>query len=325
MFSGSLMEKLMKKRSIKDHEQKIINPKEYADSLERELAEKEKIIQELLEKLSRISTILDGSSDPIYSLNADAEYIYVNQAFVEHSQKMISEIIGSKIEDVFSGSEAEKRRSAFTWVLNNKKPKTIEVNGNMDDGNHTYVTTMRPVLDEHGEVSLVVGTAKDITDRKVIEDELRYLSTHDSLTGLFNRNFFETELKRLQVSRLFPVSIVICDMDHLKGINDRFGHTKGDYLIKKTAECLQKAFRAEDIIARVGGDEFAVLLPKMDENNALEAVERLKNIIKESGEPYLQLSIGVAGGVDGMPLTAVMKKADDRMYQEKMNRRVRKI
>ncbi len=325
MFSGSGMEKKAKKLSNKGQTQKTIDPQELIDTLQNELDEKEKIIQVLSEKLSRIGTILDGSSDPIYSLSIDGEYVYVNQAFVDHANKPKSEIVGYKFEDVFSINEAEKRKTAFMWVLNNKEPKTIEVNSTRKEGNHTFVTTMRPVIDSNGEIILIVGTAKDITDRKKTEDDLRFLSTHDSLTGLFNRNFFETELKRLQVSRLFPVSIVICDMDHLKGINDRFGHSKGDSLIKKAAECLQKAFRAEDIIARVGGDEFAVLLPQMDENNALEAIARLNNILKESGEPYLQLSIGVACGQDGMQLTDVLKMADDRMYQEKMNRRVRKI
>ncbi len=298
---------------------------EALDNLKGELAEKEKAICELSEKLSQIVTILDGSSDPIYSLSVQGEYTYVNQAFIRHAQKTREKIIGYRFDQVFSSAEAEKRKAALKWVMDKKEPKTIEVITEFDDGCHYYVTTMRPVLDTNNEIILVVGTAKDITDRKMMEDDLRFLSTHDSLTGLFNRNFFETEIQRLQVSRLYPVSIVICDLDHLKGINDRFGHIKGDYLIKKTAECLQNAFRAEDIIARVGGDEFAVLLPQVDEANALEGVSRLRKIIDETNEPYLQLSIGVACGTEGTQLSDVQKRADDRMYKEKMNRRIRKI
>lgn len=322
---GSFMEKkkIIRSNTYQRKKSDIIG--EDLNYLKRELAVKEKAICELSEKLLQIVTILDGSSDPIYSLNVQGEYTYVNQAFIRHAQKPREEIIGYKFDQVFSSAEAEKRKAALRWVIDKKEPKTIEVITEFDDGSHYYVTTMRPVLDINNEIILVVGTAKDITERKKMEDDLRFLSTHDSLTGLFNRNFFETEIKRLQVSRLYPVSIVICDLDHLKGINDRFGHIKGDYLIKKTAECLQNAFRAEDIIARVGGDEFAILLPQVDEANALEGVSRLRKLIHETNEPYPQLSIGVACGTDGAQLSEVQKKADDRMYQEKMNRRIRKI
>jgi diguanylate cyclase (GGDEF)-like protein len=131
------------------------------------------------------------------------------------------------------------------------------------------------------------------------------------------------ELERLQVSRQFPVSIVVADMDFLKGINDRFGHNAGDALLKKTAECMRKAFRAEDVVARIGGDEFGVILPLTEEQPAQDAICRFKQAVKDTGDHHLRLSIGVAcSGPDG-DLSEVMRIADDRMYKEKMRHRTK--
>ena len=98
-------------------------------------------------------------------------------------------------------------------------------------------------------------------ERERAQEELKYLSIHDTLTGLYNRNFFMAEIERLERGRAFPISIVMADADHLKETNDRQGHPAGDALLKRIAQTLTIAFRAEDVIARIGGDEFAVLLP----------------------------------------------------------------
>ena len=104
----------------------------------------------------------------------------------------------------------------------------------------------------------------NITDRKKAEEEIIHLSFHDHLTGLYNRRYFDEELKRLDTQRQLPLSFIMGDVNGLKIINDVFGHTQGDELLKETAGILKKVCRADDILARWGGDEFVILLPKTD-------------------------------------------------------------
>ena len=164
---------------------------------------------------------------------------------------------------------------------------------------------------------------QDITERKNAEEKLLYLSTHDPLTGIYNRAFFEESLSRLDRSRQNPVSIVVADVDNLKQTNDQMGHSAGDALLVRVAQVLLKTFRAEDIIARIGGDEFAVLLPNTGSDAAREALCRIQRILDENNQRYpelpLSISIGAACANNGASLHSVLKAADQAMYQHKLN------
>lgn len=157
--------------------------------------------------------------------------------------------------------------------------------------------------------------------RKQTEDKLILLSTHDILTGLFSRGYFEEEMARLERSRQFPVSIIMADVDQMKETNDREGHAAGDVLLKRFAEVLTAAFRAEDVVARFGGDEFCVLLPNTNEKAAGTALNRVRRILQEHNSKYsgvaLQVSLGVSTAEKFIPLTEVLKRADRNMYIEK--------
>lgn len=261
--------------------------------------------------------LLDESTDPIFAIDGNGNYLYVNQAFASGVGRELDQIINHRIWDVFPLEEAEKRYAVVKWVLENRTAKVFEVRVPRTDGDRYYITSVKPVFNKHGEVIMVNAISKEITERKAMEEELRRLSNHDLLTGLFNRNFYEGELHRLQHSRLFPISIIIADLDNLKAINDQSGHNAGDSVLQQAAAILSRSFREEDIIARIGGDEFAVLLPQTPEDVAKAAVEQLRKRIAESSSPQLKLSIGLATGLDGSRLDHVMKLADDRMYQEK--------
>jgi diguanylate cyclase (GGDEF)-like protein/PAS domain S-box-containing protein len=166
---------------------------------------------------------------------------------------------------------------------------------------------------------------RDMTERKQADEQLRYLSTHDTLTGLYNRAFFEAETKRLERGRLFPVSIVLADVDGLKQVNDQRGHQAGDRMLRQTAQLLKEAFRTEDIVARIGGDEFAALLPQTDMAAAAICLQRVRartaayNAV-HAGSP-LSISLGMATTDADQNITITMRQADEDMYEDKRVRR----
>ncbi|MBI2975510.1 MAG: diguanylate cyclase [Chloroflexi bacterium] len=153
------------------------------------------------------------------------------------------------------------------------------------------------------------------------EAGLRYVGTHDVMTGLHNRAYFEEEVSRLEHSRHYPVSVVIADLNKLKYTNDREGHAAGDKLLQRMGQVLLAAFRAEDVVARTGGDEFAALLPNTDVEAAQKAMERVRLTLAAHNAthagPPLSCALGLATAETGADLAAAIARADATMYQEK--------
>lgn len=152
--------------------------------------------------------------------------------------------------------------------------------------------------------------------------KIRKLTYNDSLTGLYNRRFFEEELKRLDTERQLPLAIIVADINGLKVINDSFGHQKGDCLIKKSAELIKNEIRDEDILARHGGDEFAILLPQTSTAEAEKIVARIKRKIPESNNDNLTISISFGIAVKDSieeEIYQTFKRADNKMYHNKLS------
>jgi len=157
--------------------------------------------------------------------------------------------------------------------------------------------------------------------RKQSDERIRYMSYHDKLTGLFNKAFFEEETSRLGASRQLPVSIIIGDVNGLKFVNDAFGHQEGDVMLMKVADVMRASCRSEDILARWGGDEFAVLLPNTSEEAALGIVRRMQKAVAELAIAPIKLSIALGAAAKTSPaqdIKAVLREAEDRMYRNKL-------
>lgn len=167
----------------------------------------------------------------------------------------------------------------------------------------------------------VLVALQDITARKKAEEYLRYLGTHDVMTGMHNRAFFEETVQELEANRRDPVSVIVADLNNLKPVNDVFGHNTGDKLIRRAAEVLGASIGNQHMTARVGGDEFIILMPGADMDDARELMERIQSLVimnnKFYRDPELSLSLGAAVSEPGVPLEKVIIMADNEMYKNK--------
>ena len=290
------------------------------NGLEETISANQQTINTLREREETYRILLDESSDPIFSFIPDGTYRYVNLAFADGVGRKLEEIINYKIWDVFSQDEADKRYTVVHWVFANGESRVIEVRVPRPDGDRYYITTVKPIKNEQDEVLSVICISKEITERKLMEEELRRLSTYDLLTDLYNRNFFETEIQRVRTNGSFPVSIVMVDVDNLKTINDTLGHAEGDEMIRRTARVLRDSFRSEDIIARFGGDEFIVLLRGIGEPLLGDIIQRLYLNVEKENIPDFSLSVGYASGNENCELNEVIRQADNNMYADKAAR-----
>ena len=163
---------------------------------------------------------------------------------------------------------------------------------------------------------------EDITERKQKEEEILYLSYYDQLTGLYNRRYYEEELKRIDTARNLPITVVMADVNGLKLINDALGHLVGDQLLKKVAGIIKKECRADDIIARIGGDEFVILLPKTDSIEAEKIIKRISSVISKEKINCINCSASFGYATKKVlseDITHIYMHAEDWMYKHKLS------
>ncbi|NPV90130.1 MAG: PAS domain S-box protein [Firmicutes bacterium] len=262
-------------------------------------------------------------------------------ANIKYGEDTIIQLANAEAERLsgYSKEEIEGKMSWTEFVTHDEIPKvkriTALINNHPEGSPRSYETKIK---DRRGSIhnviitiQLIPGTLKrvvsilDITDRKQTEEKLEYLSLHDTLTGLYNRTFFEEEMRRLGDGRRLPVGIIVCDVDGLKMVNDSLGHDRGDRLLKDAAEAIRGCFRDSDVVARIGGDEFAVLVPECSKEVAEEAVDRIKTAVTQHNqrypEPTLSISVGYAVTADERSsMASVFKEADNNMYRDKFFR-----
>jgi diguanylate cyclase (GGDEF)-like protein/PAS domain S-box-containing protein len=204
------------------------------------------------------------------------------------------------------------------------RPFEVEYGITHKDGSvRTVVERARPVSGADGRPLYVEGVIMDITAQKGAQDKLLFISTRDGLTSLYNRAYFEAELDRYEKAGDGPVGIIVGDINGLKLINDAMGHHVGDTMLIAAAKIIQQAFRREDIVARIGGDEYAVLMPNATGRAVEAACRRVHSGIAAYNQTqpgvHLSLSVGHAIGRRGESIRGLLREADNNMYREKLN------
>lgn len=178
----------------------------------------------------------------------------------------------------------------------------------------------KPLSEEAMKISLPlkIKNAIDLMRRK---EEVMYLSYHDQLTGLYNRRFFEEELRRLNTKENYPLTIAMGDLNGLKLINDSFGHVMGDEIIKRVAKVINLGCREKDITARLSGDEFVMVLPKTAGIEAEEIINHIKELLVEEKVGSIDISISFGYGckyIEEEKIEDIFKIAEDNMYEKKL-------
>lgn len=210
-----------------------------------------------------------------------------------------------------SGETGSRSTEQFDYLCRDGSVRAVEITG--------------VNLEDDGNIGGVLLNYRDVTERKKREEVIFHLSYHDSLTGLYNRAYFDSEKTRLDAGRYLPLSVIIGDVNGLKLINDAFGHAEGDKLLAAVGKVLRKCTRRGDIVTRNGGDEFAVLLPRTGRDAAMKIMDRIENLCAESmtmvnRETYfLSISLGCATKErEEQDFDGVVNTAEEMMYKKKL-------
>ncbi len=272
-------------------------------------------------------------------LDSDMAYVEINEYGARNFiGKPLIDILGHKCYEVIGGKDGVciedcAARKAFLTGKEASHSRSAEVQG------RTIVTENKsiPIKNEEGVVTHVLQIVTDATAKKKEEDELKRRANRDALTGVYNTHYLklyldnEEKKNKIDKRKRGPYTIIYADIDNLKEANDRYGHEAGDILIKKVAQIFLDSTRHEDIVARVGGDEFVIVLPHSGPEEGEVLINRFKLQAKEwnktkdlaAGHEGLNLSVsyGLSTSTYGTELFDAIKKADGSMYSAKKNKK----
>ena len=280
--------------------------------------------QKLIEDEKRFRMLAENATDIVFRFRTKPEL------HCEYISPSVTKITGYFPQDYYDDPELvlkiinQEDLKLLQELLKSKKGfrKPIEIRWINKNGEIIWTEqNITPSYDKRGRLTAIDGIARDITERKKAEDKIKYLSFHDSLTDLYNRAYFEEELRRLDTRRQLPLSFVMGDVNSLKLVNDTFGHMEGDSLLKNVANLMKSFCRKEDIIARWGGDEFAILLPQTPKDYAEEIIERIKTVCKKTSKYKIPISISLgfcSKEWHEQDINSIISEAEDNMYRSKL-------
>ena len=274
----------------------------------------------LMESEKRYSSYIENSPCAVFVVDENGQYLEANRAASAITGYTRDEIQKMSISDMTAEESNEYAARRFE-LLQDTGLMSGELKFAHRDGSIRWCTVDAVKLSEDRYLSF----SSDITEKKKAEAELLYLSNHDFLTGLYNRRFFEAELRRADSENRLPLSIIVGDINGVKLVNDALGHAEGDRLIVDCAGIIGRCLRQTDILARLGGDEFGVILPETDSMAAKDILMQIKDALDafDASTPNdrfrhsVSLGLGTKKAMDE-EIGLVIRVAEDYMYQRKL-------
>jgi len=278
---------------------------------------------EIADRENRLRLIADNMLDIIFQCDRDGIVRYVTPSFKATLGYDHSELIGKSYISLVQIQDRGRVATTVNGERRQEAVQKVEFRFLHADGREVWVESVGKALyDDAGLFAGGVVCAREIGERKKMEERLRHMSLYDALTGLYNRASFEEAMQL--TGRSEKAALIVCDVDGLKLINDTWGHEAGDKFLKVVASIIRHSFRDDDFVARIGGDEFAILLDGYAAQNVAEAVRRLRTAVdshnRTGPDIAVSLSLGFASTVE-TPRSDLFKVADDTMYREKLHRR----
>lgn len=292
----------------------------------RDITDRKKAEKELFKEKELLKITLESIGDGVISLDNEHNVIYINDVaehIIEHKSEEVLNQPLDKFMKLYKENESIDIKSTVENILLSDSAVDILDDVKLEVGQSYKRISGRgsKIKDANGYIEGTVLTLKDETEKLKNQEKLAFLSFHDSLTGLFNRAYFDEELHRLDTSRQLPLSLIVGDVNGLKLSNDVFGHADGDRLLINIARILKECCRYEDIIARWGGDEFAIILPNTNAEDAMHICDRIKVKCEISEpipiKPSIALGYATKTVVD-QEISKILVVAEEMMYRNKL-------
>jgi len=294
-----------------------------------DITERKTLEQQVFYEKELFETTLLSVGDGVISTDAKAKVLFMNKVAEELTGWRADEAKGRPFTEVFKivcGPERERCPDPVSRVLEQRSAVNL-LNDTIliaRDGVERYIDdSASPIMDRQKTIKGVVLVFRDSTEKKKEQDKILQLSYRDALTGLYNRRYYDQIKQTVDSEPYYPLTLVLGDVNGLKLTNDAFGHDAGDQLLKRVAAVFRKTCREEDIITRIGGDEFILLLPRTDARNAKIIVNRLNEALMKEEIRGLSVSVSFGYAVkQGDPITfdETFKLAEDGMYSEKLSK-----
>lgn len=279
-----------------------------------------KSFEEIEYENQKFKLVLSSSPDIVVVLDKHKRYqeVYGNVKDIFGIDE--KSFVGKTHREIFGDYYADLRNTQYNRTL---KGETVVYSWKHIRRGKTlhFETINKPMYDNHHHIIGIVGVSRDITEQEERYNEMLYISTHDYLTGLYNRKTYDEKLVELREKGAYPFALINMDLNGLKLINDAYGHHFGDVAIEKTASILKKSVGKEDFVSRVGGDEFTVIIPNATKRDVNSFKRQLKLNFK--GEKINHMDLSIAAGYyivkdSSITIDEVKKLAENDMYKEKI-------